>query len=469
MTTPEIEPESAETENTSKETVESSVASTEVTPSETPAETPKAEPGVAAATPEATDEDVETEAAVAAIALPEVESQPEEISKQPGEDEVEKDERKRRSLLLLLLFLLLCLCCVGGLFLRYLMKPQPLPEMVPVVENINYPPTYKFSFPANRPVGVAISPDGQRIYVAESEGDRVIKIFDRDGALIKSFSPPFTTSSNRKPTYIAVDSIGRVYVTDIYNDTIAVFDPDGNFIDGIVQRDKTISELVAADNGGSIPSGTQFYFNKISKSVEYLTPGQERKRIPVDQDNWSPVGLRFDKHGNLLVTNIVVSHHEVLLFPTEALNGSWLNFDPQIKAFGTFGSEDGQLSFPNSVVDDSKGNYYVSDGNNGRVSTWTPDLQYSDFFGFASDAESTLNLPRGMWMDSKDHLHVTDAVGQYVRVYDVSGAEATFLYNFGVFGDQEGEFNFPTDICIDGTGRLYIADRENNRIQVWSY
>lgn len=468
MTTPEIEPESSETENTPDETVEPSVTPAEAAPAETSVEAPKAEPEAAVATPETPKEDIEA-AAVAAINLPEVESQPEEISQHPDEEEVEKDERKRRSLLLLLLLLLLGLCCVGGLFLRYLMKPQPLPEMVPVVENINYPPTYKFSFPADRPVGVAVSPDGQRIYVAESEGERTIKIFDREGTFIKSFGPPFTTTSNRKPTYIAIDAIGRVYVTDIYNDTIAVFDPDGNFIDGIVQRDMTMSELVAADNGGSIPSGTQFYFNKLSSSVEYLAPGQERKRIPVDQDNWSPVGLRFDKHGNLLVTNIVVEHHEVLIFPAEALSASWLNFDPQIKHFGVFGSEAGQFSFPNSVVVDSKGNYYVSDGNNGRISTWTPDLQYSDFFGFASDAESTLNLPRGMWMDSKDHLHVTDAVGQYIRVYDVSGTEATFLYNFGVFGDQEGEFNFPTDIYIDGTGRLYIADRENNRIQVWSY
>jgi DNA-binding beta-propeller fold protein YncE len=464
MTTPEIEPESSEIENTPEETVKPSatpsepVAAVEATPAETPA-----------ATPEAPEEDVETAAAVAAIVLPEVEAQAEEIPQHPGEEEVEKDERKRRSLLLLLLFLLLCLCCVGGLFLRYLMKPQPLPEMVPVVENINYPPTYKFSFPAERPVGVAVSPDGQRIYVAESAGEYAIKIFDRDGVFIKSFGPPFTDKANRAPTYIAIDSIGRVYVTDTYNDTIAVFDPDGNFIDGIVQRDTTISELVAADNGGSIPSGTQFYFNKISMSVEYLTPGQERKRIPVDQDNWSPVGLRFDKHGNLMVTNFVVGFHEVLIYPAEALSASWLNFDPQVKNFGVYGSEAGQLSFPNSVVVDSKGNYYVSDGNNARISTWTPDLQYSDFFGFASDAESTLNLPRGMWMDGKDHLHVTDAVGQFIRVYDVSGTEATFLFNIGAFGDQEGEFNFPTDICIDGTGRLYIADRENNRIQVWSY
>jgi hypothetical protein len=74
-----------------------------------------------------------------------------------------------------------------------------------------------------------------------------------------------------------------------------------------------------------------------------------------------------------------------------------------------------------------------------------------------------------MWIDSKDRLHVADAVGATIRVYDVSAAEPAFLYSFGGFGNTEGMFNYPVDIFIDSTGRLYIADSQNNRIQIWSY
>jgi sugar lactone lactonase YvrE len=143
-------------------------------------------------------------------------------------------------------------------------------------------------------------------------------------------------------------------------------------------------------------------------------------------------------------------------------------FQPPGGEFGEEGKENGQFSFPNCVVTDSLGNFHVSDSNNGRISVWTPDMQYDTFFGLGSD-DSSLNLPRGMWMNDKDQLHVVDNVGQYVRVYDVSGDEPAFLGNFGDYGIAEGEFNFPNDIGMDGTGRLYIADRENNRIQVWSY
>ena len=72
-------------------------------------------------------------------------------------------------------------------------------------------------------------------------------------------------------------------------------------------------------------------------------------------------------------------------------------------------------------------------------------------------------------MDSKDHLHVTDAVGQMVKVYDVSGDKPAYLYSFGDFGNGEGQFNFPSDILVDTSGRVYITDMQNGQVQIWSY
>ena len=404
------------------------------------------------------------------MTTPEIEIEPKAVP-DPVSPEQKQEENKRRKLLLLLGLLLLMLCCVGYFFMRYLLKPQPLPEMLaPVSGPINYPPTYKFSITGlDGPVGVAVSPDGQRIYATESKGERLIKMFDRDGNFIKSFAPPGTTSSNRKLAYVAVDASGRVFVNDIYNNVIAVLDAEGNFLDGIIDRDVSLSEIVAAQFEGVVPPGTIYYYSNIDKVVQYKLPDQDAKSLPgPDQSDWSPIGVRFDQKGNLLLTNIMSGKHSVLVYSAADISGSWLNFNPQIAEFGVEGKEAGQLAFPNNVVTDSKGNYYVSDGNNGRISFWTMDMQYKSFFAFGS-TESALNLPRGMWMDNKDHLHVADAVGQFIHVYDVSGPEPTFIYNFGSYGTAEGEFNFPTDICMDATGRVFIADRENNRIQIWSY
>lgn len=386
----------------------------------------------------------------------------------------QQDARKRRLLLFILLALALIFCCLLYFIVRYFLKPQPLPEMLPapVAENIYYPPTYKFSINnVDGPVGVALSPDGQRIYVAESRGERLIKMFDRDGNMLKSFAPHGTTKSTRQPIYLAVDAGGRVFLTDRLNNVIDIFDADGNYLDAIIAQDMTLTRLLDTTIPGGLPKDAVYFYEGINKVAYYkLADGTEGSvAVQASARPWAPLGLSFDNKGNLLYTDLTLEKHSVQIFPAAALNGPLNKFEvPIMDSFGVQGKDPGQLDFPNDVVVDKKGNYYVADGNNARISSWGPDFKYRSFFGFGSNVES-LNLPRGLWIDNRDRLHVADAVGSVIRVYDVSGDVPKFLGTFGAYGSTEGAFRFPNDITIDGTGRLYIADRENNRIQVWSY
>jgi DNA-binding beta-propeller fold protein YncE len=443
----------------------------------------------------------------------EVDADLEEISATPRTEE--EEDRRRRWLLLLLLLLLVCLCCVGGLFLRYLLKPQPLPDMIAPQVSGCYAPSYKFSIKGlDGPVSVAISPDEQRIYVAESKGERLVKILDRDGNFIASFSPPGTDKANREPKFLTIAPDGRVFLVERTSNSIQIYTADGQFIDAIIGQQMTLSKYLAGKIG-ALPKGTVLvHYEGINHILTYSLPNGVEQDIkiefPADSPACAPLGVRFDKYGNLIYTDITSEDHSVRIIPAIDLgitskmiptpmatstgtllptatatataaptatplpgaptgaNVPLVNFNPQIRKFGTYGKGNGQFDFPQIALQDSRGNYYVSDGNNTRISQWTPDMQYKTFFGFGS-TDGALNLPRGLWIDKKDCLIVADAVGSLVRGYDISGNEPLFSYSIGGFGVAEGQFNYPMDVIIDGTGRLYIADRENYRIQVWSY
>lgn len=390
------------------------------------------------------------------------------------EQEEEKDERRRRLLLLLLLLLLVCLCGVCGLLGRYLLKPEPLPNLIlPTQVSVCYQPAYKFSINnVDGPVAVALSPDGERIYVAEGKGERLVKVFDRDGNFLTSFAPPGTDRSNREPKYMAIDANGRVFLVDRTSSAIDIYDQDGHFIDAIIGQNMTLTKYLTSKIG-PLPAGTVLtHYEGINKVLSYQVPGQPGKVIAIEfsasDPYWSPLGIRFDADGNLIYTDTTTTLHSVHIIPAADLNGDLSVFNPQIIEFGAQGAGNDQFDFPQVVVKDGDGNFYISDGNNSRISAWTPDYAYKTFFGFGS-TQGALNLPRGMWMAPGDCLVVADAVGSSLRVYNVSGDVPEFAFDIGGFGIEEGLFNYPIDVYIDETGRLYVADRDNNRVQVWSY
>ena len=45
--------------------------------------------------------------------------------------------------------------------------------------------------------------------------------------------------------------------------------------------------------------------------------------------------------------------------------------------------------------------------------------------------------------------------------------DGRYLKEWGKKGKGEGEFNLPHAICLDQDGRIYVGDRENDRVQVF--
>ncbi len=79
------------------------------------------------------------------------------------------------------------------------------------------------------PVGVAVTADGSRIYVGETGGDRIARVFDASGNELAVMAAP-NPDVDHVPVYLAVDPLaGEVYVTDRPAGAIHVYDANGTY------------------------------------------------------------------------------------------------------------------------------------------------------------------------------------------------------------------------------------------------
>jgi DNA-binding beta-propeller fold protein YncE len=73
------------------------------------------------------------------------------------------------------------------------------------------------------------------------------------------------------------------------------------------------------------------------------------------------------------------------------------------------------------------------------------------------------NFPTDLALGPGGDLYVTDGYGN-ARVHHFS-AQGELLRSWGEPGSGPGQFQIPHGIAVDSAGRIYVADRENSRIQ----
>jgi hypothetical protein len=77
-----------------------------------------------------------------------------------------------------------------------------------------------------------------------------------------------------------------------------------------------------------------------------------------------------------------------------------------------------------------------------------------------------------MALDKFDNVYVTDpqsdpgcSMEPRVLKYDNDG---NFITKFGSSGTEPGQFRDPEHLALDNNGNVYVSDRKNNDIQVFS-
>ncbi len=330
-----------------------------------------------------------------------------------GEPEAQPRRTRRKAIVALLLLGLLAMLATIAIW--YLLFRQPIPPPpLPGIPQTEVPTYATAIYGAQRPTGVAVSPSGDRIYVAQSAGDRTGIVFDAGGNKVGTMAPP-ETGTDHSFVYVAVDPLTNdVYVSDRMAGAIYVYDRDGTY-----QRELTLA---------------------------------------VPRPGWQPLGLAFDAKGNLYVTDLSGPFQKVLMI------------DRTAQVVRTLG-ENEKLNFPNGVAVDGAGNIYASDSSNGRLLMFGADGSVRAQVGRGAGV-GNLGLPRGLAVDGSSRVFVADATGQGVFVYRAPTDDSRRLDFLGFVGGEgvgDGRFEYPNSVAVDARGRVYVADTFNDRVQIWSY
>ena len=205
--------------------------------------------------------------------------------------------------------------------------------------------------------------------------------------LAKSGEKLNTIACSGKPTGVAVDDIGHIYVAVRDANCLCKFDENGRKLKEVKGKLQT-------------PGGVTIINNQV---------------FVCDRGN-----------------------HRIAVFSTEL---------ELIRSFGTNGSGDGQFCRPQFIVQDGEGQLWITDFNNHRLCVFTADGKYLRSVVKPAD-KGKLNLPVGIACDS-DYVYVSELGEHCVSVFTVAGdfvcsfgrrgrGEGEFFNPFGVSVDREG-------------------------------
>ena len=185
----------------------------------------------------------------------------------------------------------------------------------------------------------------------------------------------------------------------------------------------------------------------------------------------------------------------------------------RITAAGRFGGFiDGQgasssaASTPKSFHIDKKDNLYILDAYSGRVIMTDPGGKYLKHFkfppeyGFFSDLtvdfkgsillidsvnatvysatrtstafspltkslKEYMRFPAGITTDKRGRIYLVDRNGSRIIIL---GPDGSYLGRLSAMGWKEGLLNYPSQICLNDSGEIFVADTNNNRVQIFS-
>ncbi len=154
-------------------------------------------------------------------------------------------------------------------------------------------------------------------------------------------------------------------------------------------------------------------------------------------------------------------------------------FDKEGRFLDAWG--EGVFTRPHGIFIDHEDKVHCVDCDDHTIRTFTPDGELLGLMGEPGRHSDTgfepgrspvqhaggpFNMVTNVVVLRDGSRYVTDGYGN-ARVHKYA-PDGSLAFSWGEPGSGPGQFNLPHGLALDSAGRVYVADRENSRVQVFS-
>jgi DNA-binding beta-propeller fold protein YncE len=178
-----------------------------------------------------------------------------------------------------------------------------------------------------------------------------------------------------------------------------------------------------------------------------------------------PHGLHIDREGNVWVSDAATTPAVAMAAKAGVKAGHQVvKFSPEGRVLmtlgepGVAGNDERHLRSPSSIAVAENGDIFVADGHelngNNRVMKFSRDGRYLMQWGKTGYAPGEFRTLHGIAIDMQGRVYVADRNNNRIQLFDQQGKHLSTWLQFGT----------PSGIAFDDKGNIFVADSESDSV-----
>ncbi len=214
--------------------------------------------------------------------------------------------------------------------------------------------------------------------------------------------------------------------------------------------------------GAGIKVAYPMHVRMNSKGDIFVLDGKQRKILRLNaagesKGNFEPEGVPAP--GTWIPKNFAIGTDDTV-YILDVFSSRVLVVSPEGKFQSQIGLPTADGFFSDLAVD-SQGTIFIL--NSVTATVYSAGRDEKAFSALTKGLKDYVTFPNTLMAD-KQYLYIIDQFGSGLVVL---GKDGSFRGRKLRWGWKEGELRFPSDICMNEKGEMFIADRGNNRVQIY--